>query len=147
MISAFLLWLVKDCLFLLGYISGQQSFKKPLGPAEERETLLQMQAGDDAARQKLVEHNMRLVVHVARKYKVPGCSFDDLISIGAVGLIKAVRTFDMRTGTSLSTYAARCIEKRILSLWLHSETIRIAGLPCQKLCMCGSGLMIACILW
>ena len=57
---------------------------------------------------------MRLIVHVARKYKVPGCTFDDLISIGAVGLIKAVRSYDMRTGTSLSTYAARCIENEIL---------------------------------
>ncbi len=112
--SAFLLWIVKDCLFLLGYISGQQNFKKPLSPTQEREALLEMQAGSEEARQRLIEHNMRLVVHVARKYKVPGCSFDDLISIGAVGLIKAVRTFNMSTGTSLSTYAARCIENEVL---------------------------------
>ncbi len=118
MITAFLLWLVKDCLFLLGYISGQQSFKKPLSAKEEREALQKMSEGDDDARQKLIEHNMRLVVHIARKYKVPGSTFDDLISIGAVGLIKAVRSFDMRTGTSLSTYAARCIEKPILPLRL-----------------------------
>lgn len=114
LLSAFLLWLVKDCLFLLGYISGQQSFKKPLSAKEERETLLRMSEGDDDARQKLIEHNMRLVVHIARKYKIPGSTFDDLLSIGAVGLIKAVRSFDMRTGTSLSTYAARCIENEIL---------------------------------
>ena len=114
MLSAFLLWIVKDCLFLLGYISGQQSFKKPLTVREERETLQKMQEGSDEARQKLIEHNMRLVVHIARKYKVPGSTFDDLISIGSVGLIKAVRSFDIRMGAPLSTYAARCIENEIL---------------------------------
>ncbi len=110
----FLLWLIKDCLFLLGYISGSQNFKKPLSAAEEREALLRMQQGDEDARQLLIEHNMRLIVHIARKYKIPGCTFDDLISIGAVGLIKAVRSYDMNAGTSLSTYAARCIENEIL---------------------------------
>lgn len=110
----FLLWLIKDCLFLLGYISGSQNFKKPLSAAEEREALLRMQQGDEEARQLLIEHNMRLIVHIARKYKIPGCTFDDLISIGAVGLIKAVRSYDMNAGTSLSTYAARCIENEIL---------------------------------
>ena len=114
MISALLFWIIKDCLFLLGYVSGRQSFKKPLSPAEEREMLLRMRDGDEEARQALVEHNMRLIVHIARKYKIPGCTFDDLISIGAVGLIKAVRSYDMRTGASLSTYAARCIENEIL---------------------------------
>lgn len=114
MISAFLFWIIKDCLFLLGYLSGRQSFLKPLSPEEERSALLRMREGDETARQMLVEHNMRLIVHIARKYKVPGCTFDDLISIGSVGLIKAVRSYDMRTGTSLSTYAARCIENEIL---------------------------------
>ncbi len=114
MISSFLFWIIKDCLFLLGYISGRQSFLKPLSPEEERSALTRMRDGDEEARQLLVEHNMRLIVHIARKYKVPGCTFDDLISIGAVGLIKAVRSYDMRTGTSLSTYAARCIENEIL---------------------------------
>lgn len=109
-----LLLLLKDCLFLLGYISSHQSFQKPLSAGEEREALELAAAGDEEARQKLIEHNMRLVVHIARKYKVPGCTFDDLISIGAIGLIKAVRTFDRRTGASLSTYAARCIENEIL---------------------------------
>lgn len=114
MIYSFLFWIVKDCLFLLGYISGRQSFQKPMSPSEEREALIKMREGDEAARQALVERNMRLIVHIARKYKVPGCTFDDLISIGAIGLIKAVRSYDMRAGTSLSTYAARCIENEIL---------------------------------
>ena len=115
MITSFLFWIIKDCLFLLGYISGRQSFCKPLNPEEERAALLRMREGDDEARQTLIEHNMRLIVHIARKYKVPGCTFDDLISIGAIGLIKAVRSYDMDSGTSLSTYAARCIENAMLS--------------------------------
>ena len=115
MLTAFMLWIIRDCLFLLGYISGRQNFPKPLNAEEEREALLRMREGDEDARQKLIEHNMRLIVHVARKYKIPGCTFDDLISIGSIGLIKAVRSYDMDTGTSLSTYAARCIENAIPS--------------------------------
>ena len=114
MLTAFMLWIIRDCLFLLGYISGRQNFPKPLNAEEEREALLRMREGDEDARQKLIEHNMRLIVHVARKYKIPGCTFDDLISIGSIGLIKAVRSYDMDTGTSLSTYAARSIENEIL---------------------------------
>lgn len=121
MISSFLFWIVKDCLFLLGYISGRQSFQKPMSPYEEREALARMREGDETARQELIERNMRLIVHIARKYKVPGCSFDDLISIGAIGLIKAVRSYDPDAGTSLSTYAARCIENEILMSLRHSR--------------------------
>jgi len=113
-IPTFLFWLIKDCLFLLGYISGNQCFKKPLTATEEKELLLRLKAGDEDARQLLIEHNMRLIVHIARKYKIPGCTFDDLISIGTIGLIKAVKTYDMDAGTSLSTYSARCIENEIL---------------------------------
>ena len=121
MISSFLFWIIKDCLFLLGYISGRQSFLKPLSPDEEREALIDMQEGDESAREKLIEHNMRLIVHIARKYKVPGCTFDDLMSIGAIGLITAVRSNDLNSGTTLSTYAARCIENEILMSLRHSR--------------------------
>lgn len=114
MISALLTWIIKDCLLLLGYISGRQNFQKPLTAAEEAAALDAMAQGDEEARQKLIEHNMRLIVHIARKYKVPGCTFDDLISIGAIGLIKAVQSYKREAGTSLSTYAARCIENEIL---------------------------------
>lgn len=121
MISSFLFWIVKDCLFLLGYISGRQNFQKPMSPYEECEALARMKEGDESARQELIERNMRLIVHIARKYKVPGCTFDDLISIGAIGLIKAVRSYDPGAGTSLSTYAARCIENEILMSLRHSR--------------------------
>ena len=121
MIASFLFWIVKDCLFLMGYISGRQTFQKPMTPDEEREALARMRDGDETARQELIERNMRLIVHIARKYKVPGCTFDDLISIGAIGLIKAVRSYDPNAGTSLSTYAARCIENEILMSLRHSR--------------------------
>ncbi len=121
MIASFLFWIIKDCLFLMGYISGRQSFQKPMSPDEEREALARMREGDETARQELIERNMRLIVHIARKYKVPGCTFDDLISIGAIGLIKAVRSYDPDAGTSLSTYAARCIENEILMSLRHSR--------------------------
>lgn len=98
----------------MGYISGRQSFPKPLSPGEEKEALLRSREGDEEARRRLIEHNLRLVVHIAKKYKIPGCTFDDLISIGSIGLIKAIRSYAPETGTSLSTYAARCIENEIL---------------------------------
>ena len=121
MIASFLFWIIKDCLFLMGYISGRQSFQKPMSTYEEREALARMREGGQTARQELIERNMRLIVHIARKYKVPGCTFDDLISIGAIGLIKAVRSYDPDAGTSLSTYAARCIENEILMSLRHSR--------------------------
>lgn len=109
-----LLLLLKDTLFFLGYVSGRSAFPKPLSATEERNCLRKMREGDDAARRKLVEHNLRLVAHIARKYTVPGHDADDLISIGTIGLIKAVGTFKPDTGATLSTYASRCIENEIL---------------------------------
>ncbi len=135
MVFSFLYWIIKDCLFLLGYISGRQNFQKPMSREEEREALIKMREGDEEARQMLVERNMRLIVHIARKYKVPGCTFDDLISIGAIGLIKAVRSYNMRAGTSLSTYAARCIENAILSPMRFSLKI---STPKVKKCLLGT---------
>ena len=123
MLTAFMLWIIRDCLFLLGYISGRQNFPKPLNAEEEREALLRMREGDEDARQKLIEHNMRLIVHVARKYKIPGCTFDDLISIGSIGLIKAVSTFDAHKKIKLATYASRCIENEIL-MYLRKSSNR-----------------------
>ena len=83
---------------------------------EEEEALLaQMAAGNVQAREKLIEHTLRLAAHIAKKYTVPGCDQDDLISIGTIGLIKGVNTYKPGTGTQLSTYCARCIENPMLS--------------------------------
>ncbi len=121
---SFLYWLFRDALFFLGIASGQISFPRPLSREEERKTIAAMQAGDDEARRKLIEHNLRLVSHIARKYTVPGFTSEDLLSVGALGLVKAVNTFKPESGTQLSSYAARCIENEILMLLRASRKRR-----------------------
>ena len=106
------MFFLQDALFLLGYLA--HVFPKPLARSEEAELLERMAKGDGEAREKLITHNLRLCAHIARKYSVPGCDQDDLISIGTVGLIKGVNTFRPGSGTQLSTYCARCIENEIL---------------------------------
>ena len=106
--------LFQECLFFLGYITGRSEFPKQLPRAEEEALIARMQQGDEAARQSLITHNLRLVSHIARKYTVPGYGPDDLISIGVIGLIKAVGSYKPDSGTSLGTYAARCIANEIL---------------------------------
>ena len=91
------------------------SFPQPLSAAREREALLAMQEGDAAARDLLIEHNLRLVAHVVKKYYASREDQDDLVSIGTIGLIKAVSTFKPDKNTRLATYACRCIENAILS--------------------------------
>lgn len=110
----FLWCLIRDALLLLGHLSGGGSFPKPLSRQEEAQALAAMQAGDETARARLIEHNLRLVAHVVRKYTVPGLTQDDLVSVGTLGLIKAVNTYKPDTKTPLSTYAARCIENEVL---------------------------------
>lgn len=110
-----LLWsLIRGALLLLGNLSGGGSFPKPLSRQEEAQALAAMQAGDESARARLIEHNLRLVAHVVRKYTVPGLTQDDLVSVGTLGLIKAVNTYKLDAKTPLSTYAARCIENEVL---------------------------------
>ena len=109
-----LLSLLQQGLFFLGYITGQSQFPKPLSREEEAKLLARMAQGDEEARKAIIEHNLRLVSHIARKYMVPGYGPDDLISIGVIGLIKAVNSYHVGSGTALGTYAARCIENEIL---------------------------------
>lgn len=97
---AFLFWLFKDALFFFGIVSGRGSFPRPLSRQEEQETIAAMKAGDENARLKLIEHNLRLVSHIARKYTVPGYTLEDLVSVGSLGLIKAVNTFKPDAGPS-----------------------------------------------
>lgn len=110
----FLWCLIRDALLLLGHLSGGGSFPKPLSRQEEAQAVAAMQAGDETARARLIEHNLRLVAHVVRKYTVPGLTQDDLVSVGTLGLIKAVNTYKPDAKTPLSTYAARCIENEVL---------------------------------
>ena len=103
-------------IFYVLHVTGAGSFPKPLSAEEERECLERMRHGDDSARAKLVEHNLRLVAHIAKKYYINTNEQDDLISIGTIGLIKAVSTFDCEKGIRLSSYAARCIENELLMM-------------------------------
>ncbi|HEY8394010.1 MAG TPA: RNA polymerase sporulation sigma factor SigK [Thermaerobacter sp.] len=106
--------LVRGLLFLTGYLQTGRSFPQPLTPEEEAYYLERMRQGDEEARNVLIERNLRLVAHIAKKFDDTGEDTDDLIGIGTVGLIKGVDTFDPGKGTRLATYAARCIENEIL---------------------------------
>ena len=94
-----------------------QTFPKPLTPQEERVLLEKSHCGDLLARNQLIERNLRLVAHIARKYQSPEDEIDDLISIGTIGLLKAAATFDMSKGSKLATYAARCIDNELLMMF------------------------------
>ena len=90
------------------------SFPRPLSAREETEAFSALRAGDPAAREKLIRHNLRLVAHIVKKYYASSTDQEDLISIGTIGLIKAVNSFDNTKGARFATYAARCIENAIL---------------------------------
>lgn len=108
-----ILWLAENAWTLLLHLSGRSSFPKPLPPAEEKALLDKMLTGDASAGEKLIEHNLRLVAHIAKKYYGSGADPDDLVSVGSIGLIKAVHTFRPEAG-KLTAYASRCIENEIL---------------------------------
>ena len=100
-----------------------RAFLKPLSLSEEKEYLLQYQRGSPEAKNILIERNLRLVAHIVKKYQNTDEELDDLISIGTIGLIKAISTFDGEKASRLCTYAARCIENAILSqmrLWFQT---------------------------
>lgn len=100
-------------LFIL-HVTGAGAFPKPLSDEEEKMYLQKANDGDSAARNKLVEHNLRLVAHIVKKYYGTGADPDDLVSIGTIGLIKAINTFNANKNIRLSSYASRCIENEIL---------------------------------
>lgn len=96
------------------YIGGSDVLPPPLSRPEEAETIAAMIEGDHGAKQKLIEHNLRLVVYISRRFESTGINLEDLISIGTIGLIKAVNTFRPEKNIKLATYASRCIENEIL---------------------------------
>jgi RNA polymerase sporulation-specific sigma factor len=109
-----ILSLLDDTVFLVSYVTNNNSFPKPLNEEEERKYINMFKMGDEDARNILVVRNLRLVAHIVKKYNYTGKEVDDLISVGTIGLIKAITTFDNDKGTRLATYAARCIENEIL---------------------------------
>ena len=101
--------------FFTGSVSDGSSYPKPLSPEEEARCLELAREGDANAKEKLIRHNMRLVAHIVKKYS-GAAETDDMISVGSIGLIKAINTYELGHGTRLATYTARCIENEILML-------------------------------
>ena len=123
MLSAALLLFTNTLLFSLR-ISGGGSFPKPLSAAEERDWLERYAHGDPDARNVLIERNLRLVAHIIKKYYTQSADQEDLISIGTIGLIKGISTFDASKGARLATYAARCIENEILMYFRSQKKLQ-----------------------
>ncbi|MDD3438562.1 MAG: RNA polymerase sporulation sigma factor SigK [Clostridiaceae bacterium] len=113
-LASLIVFTIKDLCLLFGYIQNVNSFPQPLTTEEEQYYLEEYKRGNEDAKNILVERNLRLVAHIVKKYVNTGREIDDLISIGTIGLIKAIITFDESKGTRLATYAARCIENEIL---------------------------------
>lgn len=111
---------LKSAVFLLGYISNNNLFPEPLSAKKEREYLDLMKAGNEEARNILIERNLRLVAHICKKYSTVKADQDDLISIGTIGLIKGINSFESSKGVRLATYVARCIDNEIL-MYLRSS--------------------------
>ncbi|WP_334260289.1 sigma-70 family RNA polymerase sigma factor [Intestinimonas butyriciproducens] len=115
MLSAWILLMLNSLFFSLRVSDGGGSFPRPLKADEERMYLERYAAGDLEARNVLIEHNLRLVAHIVKKYYTQSSNQDDLISIGTIGLIKGISTFKADKNVRLATYASRCIENAILS--------------------------------
>lgn len=115
---------LKSAVFLVGYISNNQLFPEPLSVEEERECLFKIENGDEEAKNILIERNLRLVAHVCKKYSTTNVEQDDLISIGTIGLIKGINSFESSKGVRLATYVARCIDNEIL---MHLRSIKKLG--------------------
>ena len=124
-------WLMLSSMLTSLRISGGGSFPKPLTAEEERIYLKRSAEGDLEARNILIERNLRLVAHIMKKYYSQSADQEDLISIGTIGLIKGISTFDASKGARLATYAARCVENAILTQWknrqLRWKTMNLLG--------------------
>lgn len=112
---------LNQVLFITLHLNASSTFPPPLSAKEEREYLIKMKNGDEKARQKLIEHNLRLVAHIIKKYYSNYCDQEDLISIGTIGLIKGINSFNCEKGTRLATYAAKCVENEIL---MHFRSLK-----------------------
>ncbi len=109
---------------LLRYINGGEVLPQPFSQEEEGEIIKKLADGDESMRDKLVEHNLRLVVYIARRFENTNIDLDDLVSVGTIGLIKAVKSFNMDKNIKLATYASRCIENEILMFLRRTSKIK-----------------------
>lgn len=122
MFGMFFEW-IQTILILAGYVSGNATFPKPLTSEEEHKYLEEYANGNDDARNILIEHNLRLVAHISKKY-ADEKNLEDLISIGTIGLIKGINTFDCKKNSKLSTYISRCIENEVLMFLRSSKKLQ-----------------------
>ncbi len=118
-----LLNLLSNLLFFILHVTDTDSFPRPLTKKEEEQALKEMNEGSENARKKLIEHNLRLVAHIIKKYYSNYSEQDDLISIGTIGLIKGINSFKSEKGTKLATYCARCIENEILMYFRNAKKL------------------------
>ena len=118
-----ILSLIGNMLCLILHVTDTDAFPKPLSKKQETELLIKMSRGDELAKKKLIEHNLRLVAHIIKKYYANYSEQDDLISIGTIGLIKGINSFNYEKGTKLATYCARCIENEILMYFRNNRKI------------------------
>ena len=116
-------YVLSNMLYLLLHVTDAESFPRPLSKKAEQELILKAENGDEAARIKLIEHNLRLVVHISKKYYTATDEQEDLISIGTIGLIKGINSFKSEKGTKLATYCARCIENEILMYFRNNKKL------------------------
>ena len=121
-ISGFLTF-INSSIFMFGYISNNNLFPEPLSSEEEKIFLDKFENGDLSAKDVLIERNLRLVAHISKKYTSPNASLDDLISIGTIGLIKGVNTYNSKKGVKLFAYISRCIENEILMFFRNSKKL------------------------
>lgn len=122
MLGVFFEW-IQTVLILAGYVSGNAAFPKPLSSEEEEKYLAEYANGSEDAKNILIEHNLRLVAHIAKKY-ADEKSLEDLISIGTIGLIKGINTFNPKKNSKLSTYISRCIENEVLMFMRSSKKLQ-----------------------
>lgn len=115
---------LKSAVFVVGYISNNSLFPEPLSSEEEKIYIERYENGDEEARNVLIERNLRLVAHVCKKYGSSNVEQDDLISIGTIGLIKGIKSYDSKKGVRLATYVSRCIENEVL---MHLRSIKKLG--------------------
>ncbi|MDE6592092.1 MAG: RNA polymerase sporulation sigma factor SigK [Oscillospiraceae bacterium] len=121
MFGSLISWLMENMLYFALHMDSSTVFPKPLSAKEEEEAFKRMAEGDSSARGKLIEHNLRLVAHVVKKYYTTAADSEELISIGTVGLIKAVNTFNKSKSTRFATYAAKCIDNEVLMFFRSAK--------------------------
>ena len=129
MFGGLISWFLEHMLYFALHLDSTTVFPKPLSAEKEAEAFVRMAEGDASARSELIEHNLRLVAHVVKKYYSPNVDSEELISIGTIGLIKAVNSFNNSKSTRFATYAAKCIENAVIHKRKHFALIWYSRRP------------------